>query len=75
MPGRGYQAPPGTVTFEAEELRFMLHRHWPLFDAMYYSNYVAARLSVWKADGKRKLQELLAKIGLRTKSSADGPGK
>ena len=64
VPGRGYQAPPGTVTFEAEELRFMLHRHWPLFDAMYYSNYVAARLSVWKADGKRKLQELLAKIGL-----------
>ncbi|KAH8057912.1 hypothetical protein JL722_6454 [Aureococcus anophagefferens] len=54
----------GTVTLEAEELRFMLHRHWPLFDAMYYSNYVAARLSVWKADGKRKLQELLAKIGL-----------
>ncbi|KAH8065390.1 hypothetical protein JL720_12807 [Aureococcus anophagefferens] len=53
----------GTVAFEAE-LRFMLHRHWPLFDAMYYSNYVAARLSVWKADGKRKLQELLAKIGL-----------
>ena len=82
--GRGYQAPPGTVTHEAEELRFMLHRarpargyreargreapgvlgHWSLFDAIYYSNYVAARLSVWKADGKRKLQELLAKIGL-----------
>ena len=62
--GAGWQAPPGTVTFEREELRFMLHRHWPLFDAMYYSNYVASRLSVWKADGKRKLQELLAKIGL-----------
>ena len=62
--GKGYQAPPGTVTYERDELRFMLHRHWSLFDAMYYSNYVAARLSVWKHDGKRRLQELLAKIGL-----------
>ena len=42
----------------------MLHRHWSLFDAMYYSNYVASRLSVWKHDGKRRLQELLAKVGL-----------
>ena len=62
--GKGYQAPPGTVTYERDELRFMLYRHWSLFDAMYYSNYVAARLSVWKHDGKAKLQELLAKIGL-----------
>ncbi|KAJ1463001.1 CDC45 family [Pelagophyceae sp. CCMP2097] len=66
---RHYDAVPvsgdsARVEFDDEELKFMLHRHWSLFDAMYYSNYVASRLSVWKADGRQRLQELLAKMGL-----------
>ena len=44
----------GRVAYDPDELRFTLHRHWSLFDAVYYSNYVASRLSVWRADGRRE---------------------
>ena len=29
------------------EYRFMLFRHWSLYDAMYHSQYVATQLGVW----------------------------
>ena len=35
-----------------------------LYDSMYYSPYVASKLSTWKPRGGEKLQEMLAKIGL-----------
>ncbi len=44
--------------------RFMLYRHWNLYDSMYYSRYVATNLGIWKQNGKRKLDTLLAKMGL-----------
>lgn len=59
----------GTVSFERHEPRFMLHRHWGLLWSMYYSNFVASRLSVWRKDGTSKLYELLAKIGLSIEQS------
>lgn len=46
-----------------EELRFVLYRHWNLYDAMYHSSYVAGKLGIWKERGRRKLNGLLAKIG------------
>lgn len=46
------------------ELRFMLCRHWSLYESMYYSPFVASRLSVWKSNGRQQLHELLAKMGL-----------
>ena len=49
---------------EGSEYRFFMYRHWSLFDAMLHSSYVAAKLSVWNARGKAKLQELLAKMGV-----------
>uniref|UniRef100_A0A7S3K5P6 CDC45-like protein n=1 Tax=Aureoumbra lagunensis TaxID=44058 RepID=A0A7S3K5P6_9STRA len=55
---------PGRIVYDGREPRFMLHRHLALFESMYYSNYVAARLSVWKKDGKQKLKELLARMGV-----------
>ena len=42
----------------------MLYRHWSLFDAMYYSPYIASKLSMWQSNGVGKLQELLAKVGM-----------
>jgi len=30
---------------------------------MYHSNYVASKLQIWRGDGRRKLEELLAKMG------------
>ena len=41
---------------EAAEYRFFLYRHWSLYDAMYHSPYVAAKLNVWTHQGTNKLQ-------------------
>lgn len=46
-----------------EELRFMLWRHWNLYDAMMHSSYVANKLGIWKEKGRKKLHGLLAKMG------------
>ncbi|EIN07749.1 CDC45-like protein [Punctularia strigosozonata HHB-11173 SS5] len=46
-----------------EELRFMLFRHWNLYDAMYHSSYVASKLGIWKERGRKRLSGLLAKMG------------
>ena len=40
----------GKITFE-EEYRFMLYRHWSLYESMFHSNYVAARLGIWRTSG------------------------
>ena len=34
----------------------VLVRHWSLYESIYYSPYVAAKLSVWKSTGENKLQ-------------------
>ncbi|KAF7978677.1 hypothetical protein HWV62_44921 [Athelia sp. TMB] len=46
-----------------DELRFMLFRHWTLYDAMYHSSYVAGKLGIWKEKGRKRLTGLLAKMG------------
>lgn len=45
------------------QFRFMLLRHWSLYESMYYSNYVASKLGTWRAKGQEKLKELFAKMG------------
>ena len=47
----------------SEELRFMLFRHWTLYDAMFHSSYIASKLGIWKERGRKKLTGLLAKMG------------
>ncbi|RMZ77291.1 hypothetical protein DV737_g4463, partial [Chaetothyriales sp. CBS 132003] len=44
--------------------RFVLLRHWSLYDSMLYSPYVAARLHVWNESGQKRLHKLLAKMGV-----------
>lgn len=34
----------------------LYERHWSLYDAMFYSNYVASKLEVWKTQGTAKLK-------------------
>jgi cell division control protein 45 len=55
----------GHISYNSDEYRFMLLRHWNLYDAMYHSPYVAARFGIWKEHGKRKLKGLLSKTGVR----------
>ncbi|KAK5705989.1 DNA replication initiation factor cdc45, partial [Elasticomyces elasticus] len=47
------------------EPRFILIRHWSLYDSMLHSPYLASRLHVWTENGKKRLHKLLAKMGIR----------
>ena len=58
----------GRIEFR-DEYRFMLHRHWSLYDAMYYSRFVSSRLGIWKMDGKDKLNTFMARMGVSLKES------
>ena len=57
------QHPDDRSVYANDELRFMLFRHWNLYDAMYHSSYVASRLGIWKERGRKRLTGLLAKMG------------
>lgn len=46
-----------------DDFRFMLYRHWSLYQGMYHSTYIATRLAIWKDKGKRRLENLLTTIG------------
>mmetsp|Transcript_8095 Transcript_8095/g.23217 ORF Transcript_8095/g.23217 Transcript_8095/m.23217 type:complete len:595 (-) Transcript_8095:288-2072(-) len=46
-----------------KDYRFTLMKHWTLYEAMLYSNYVATRLQTWREKGRRNLELLLAKMG------------
>ena len=42
----------------------MLLRHWNLYDSMFYSTYLAPRLGIWRENGKKELNKLIAKLGI-----------
>ncbi|KAG4304658.1 hypothetical protein PORY_002051, partial [Pneumocystis oryctolagi] len=47
-----------------EEFRFMLFRHWSLYDAMLHSFYLGTKLKIWSEYGKKRLHKLFAKMGI-----------
>ena len=53
----------GRIRYEPE-YRFMLTRHWSLFQGMLHSRYLATRLGVWREGGRRMLETLLVKMGI-----------
>ncbi|KAJ2475697.1 DNA replication initiation factor cdc45 [Coemansia sp. RSA 2320] len=57
---------------EASELKFTLLRHWTLDSAMRFSPFVATRLATWTAQGRMRLDLLVAKLGL-SKAEAGAP--
>ena len=46
------------------EPRFLLLRHWSLYESMLHSPYLSARLHIWSDHGRRRLDKLLAKMGV-----------
>ena len=46
------------------EPRFLLLRHWSLYESMLHSPYLSARLQIWNDLGRRRLDKLLAKMGV-----------
>lgn len=58
------RSPNDTSILLSPEPRFLLIRHWSLYDSMLHSPYLAARLHVWSDTGRRRLHKLLAKMGV-----------
>ena len=46
-----------------EDFHLVLLRHWNLHDSLFYSSYVATKLGVWKEKGRKRLTNLLVKMG------------
>ena len=46
------------------EPRFLLVRHWSLYDSMRHSPYLAARLQLWSERGAGRLDKFLAVMGI-----------
>ena len=46
------------------EPRFLLIRHWSLYDSMLHSPYLSAKLHIWSDVGRKRLHKLLAKMGI-----------
>ncbi|KAF2767828.1 CDC45-like protein [Teratosphaeria nubilosa] len=54
------------------EPRFLLIRHWSLYDSMMHSPYLATRLHVWSEQGRKRLHKLLAKMGISLAEAGKG---
>ncbi|KAI7868943.1 CDC45 family [Spinellus fusiger] len=50
-----------------DEYRFMLFRHWSLYDSMFHSGYVASKLGVWREFGQKRLSNMFARMGFSLK--------
>lgn len=62
--GRGPTTAPEEGLIQCtDEYRFMMVRHWSLYESMYHSGYVASRLGIWREPGRKRLLALLAKMG------------
>jgi cell division control protein 45 len=46
------------------EFRLDLVRHWTLHESLMCSSYTLTRMAAWRQTGKRRLQELLATLGI-----------
>ncbi|KAJ2904378.1 hypothetical protein MKZ38_008163 [Zalerion maritima] len=58
------RSPEDTSIRLSPEPRFLLVRHWSLYDSMLHSPYLASRLKIWNESGLKRLHMLLAKMGV-----------
>ena len=58
------RSPNDTSIRLSPEPRFLLIRHWSLYDSMLHSPYLSARLHIWSEAGRKRLHKLLAKMGV-----------
>ncbi|RAL66994.1 hypothetical protein DID88_007774 [Monilinia fructigena] len=57
------RSPTDTSIRLSPEPKFLLIRHWSLYDSMLHSPYLSARLHIWSDSGRKRLHKLLAKMG------------
>ena len=58
------RSPTDTSIRLSPEPRFLLIRHWSLYDSMLHSPYLSSRLHIWSDQGRKRLHKLLAKMGV-----------
>lgn len=58
------RSPEDTGIRLSPEPRFLLIRHWSLYDSMLHSPYLFSRLKTWSETGIKRLHKLLAKMGV-----------
>ena len=58
------RSPQDTSIRLSPEPRLLLVRHWSLYDSMLHSPYLGSRLHLWSEKGRKRLNKLLAKMGI-----------
>ncbi|KAI0520899.1 CDC45-like protein [Xylaria bambusicola] len=58
------RSPEDTSIRLSPEPKFLLIRHWSLYDSMLHSPYLFSRLRIWSDSGVKRLHKLLAKMGV-----------
>ncbi|KAF7535654.1 hypothetical protein G7054_g5156 [Neopestalotiopsis clavispora] len=58
------RSPEDTSIRLSPEPRFLLIRHWSLYDSMLHSPYLFSKLRIWHESGLKRLHKLLAKMGV-----------
>ncbi|GAP86340.1 putative CDC45-like protein [Rosellinia necatrix] len=58
------RSPEDTSIRLSPEPKFLLIRHWSLYDSMLHSPYLFSRLRIWSDSGIKRLHKLLAKMGV-----------
>lgn len=52
------------IAVSQQEFVFMLYRHWNLYESMYHTRSIAVKLGVWGHQGRKNLEQWLARMGL-----------
>ncbi|TAQ91422.1 hypothetical protein B7494_g135 [Chlorociboria aeruginascens] len=58
------RSPTDTSIRLSPEPKFLLIRHWSLYDSMLHSPHLSARLHIWSENGRKLFHELLAMMGV-----------
>ncbi len=58
------RSPEDTSIRLSPEPKFLLIRHWSLYDSMLHSPYLFSRLKMWSETGLKRLHNLFAKMGV-----------
>ena len=65
-------SPTDTSIRLSPDPRFVLLRHWSLYDSMLHSPYLASGLHIWNESGVKRLHKLLAKMGISLSQCKQG---
>ncbi|PNS15119.1 Cell division control protein 45 [Sphaceloma murrayae] len=66
------RSPTDTAIRISPEPRFLLTRHWSLYESMLHSPYLSSRLHIWTDAGRKRLDRLLTKMGVSLDEARKG---